>query len=187
MRIFRAISSLSRIQFKDSSAKFGGVSRGPGSSRRSVVGNCGTVHGWRPKDTTGTTLCFRRLTRQRNCSSPAPFEEKSAAPARPGGKYAELPGGESCEKKRGDRLTIRISYMPLSSNAGHCQREPFCSTRPPRDASESPSSKATGLTRSAQRFFHCVENSDSRFGSVGRARLFGDVRHRRPLHERLLE
>ena len=52
-------------------------------------------------------------------------------------------GPELCRQlcgKQGDRLTVRISYMPLSSNADHSQTEPFCLTRHPRTPSEPPTS-----------------------------------------------
>src|SRR5580700_7794922 len=51
----------------------------------------------------------------------------------------------------GDGLTVRISYMPLSLNACHCQGEPFCLTRPPRIPLRTPTLKAAGLTKLSSR------------------------------------
>jgi hypothetical protein len=70
-----------------------------------------------------------------------------------------------CEKQ-GDKLTDHIGYMPLSSNADHSQSEPFCLTRPHRTPSEPPTLKAAGLTPSAWRLFHCLDDSDRLFSSV---------------------
>jgi hypothetical protein len=78
-------------------------------------------------------------------------------------------GPEPCRQlcqKLGDRLTVHISYMPPSSNADHSQTEPFCLTRPPRTPSESPTLKAVGLTPSAPRLFHCLDDSDNLVSSV---------------------
>lgn len=84
-----------------------------------------------------------------------------------GGEWAAGPEPwRQLREKPEDKLTVRISYMPLSSNADHSQTEPFCLMRPLGPPSEPLTLKTVGLTPSAPRLFQCLDDSDSLVSSV---------------------